>query len=32
MILVQVPEGFMAELTYGASVNWYRYIDSFSRP
>jgi len=24
VILVEVPEGFVAELTYGESVNWYR--------
>ena len=24
VILVRVPEGFVAELTYGESVNWYR--------
>jgi deazaflavin-dependent oxidoreductase (nitroreductase family) len=26
VILVQVPEGFIAELTYGENVNWYRNI------
>ena len=26
VILAQVPEGFIAELTYGESVNWYRNI------
>ena len=24
MILAKVPEGFVAELTYGENVNWYR--------
>ena len=26
VILVRAPEGFIAELTYGESVNWYRNI------
>lgn len=26
VILVRVPEGFIAELTYGEGVNWYRNI------
>ncbi len=26
VILVEVPEGFIAELTYGEDVNWYRNI------
>lgn len=26
VILAKVPEGFMAELTYGENVNWYRNI------
>jgi deazaflavin-dependent oxidoreductase (nitroreductase family) len=26
VVLAQVPEGFIAELTYGESVNWYRNI------
>ena len=26
VILVQVPEGFIAELTYGENVDWYRNI------
>jgi deazaflavin-dependent oxidoreductase (nitroreductase family) len=26
VILVRVPEGFVAELTYGDKVNWYRNI------
>jgi deazaflavin-dependent oxidoreductase (nitroreductase family) len=26
VILARVPEGFIAELTYGAQVNWYRNI------
>jgi len=26
VILVRVPEGFVAELTYGEDVNWYRNI------
>jgi deazaflavin-dependent oxidoreductase (nitroreductase family) len=26
VILVHVPEGFIAELTYGENVNWYRNI------
>ena len=26
VILAKVPEGFMAELTYGDSVNWYRNV------
>lgn len=26
LILARVPEGFVAELTYGPSVNWYRNI------
>lgn len=26
MILARVPEGFVAELTYGEDVNWYRNI------
>jgi hypothetical protein len=26
VILVQVPGGFIAELTYGENVNWYRNI------
>ena len=26
VILVKVPEGFIAELTYGENVNWYRNV------
>jgi deazaflavin-dependent oxidoreductase (nitroreductase family) len=26
VVLVQVPEGFIAELTYGENVDWYRNI------
>lgn len=26
VILAKVPEGFIAELTYGANVNWYRNV------
>ena len=26
MILAKAPEGFIAELTYGADVNWYRNV------
>ena len=26
LILVRVPEGFVAELTYGENVNWYRNV------
>ena len=26
MILARVPQGFVAELTYGAGVSWYRNI------
>ena len=26
MILARVPQGFVAELTYGTGVNWYRNI------
>ena len=26
VVLAQVPEGFIAELTYGENVNWYRNI------
>jgi deazaflavin-dependent oxidoreductase (nitroreductase family) len=26
LILAQVPEGFIAELTYGTDVNWYRNV------
>jgi deazaflavin-dependent oxidoreductase (nitroreductase family) len=26
VILVEIPEGFIAELTYGENVNWYRNV------
>ena len=26
LILARVPDGFVAELTYGAGVNWYRNV------
>jgi deazaflavin-dependent oxidoreductase (nitroreductase family) len=28
VILAQVPQGFVAELTYGPTVNWYRNIEA----
>jgi deazaflavin-dependent oxidoreductase (nitroreductase family) len=28
VVLARVPEGFVAELTYGESVNWYRNIEA----
>jgi len=31
VILVQTPEGFIAELTYGENVNWYRNIVAAGR-
>jgi deazaflavin-dependent oxidoreductase (nitroreductase family) len=31
VILVKVPEGFIAELTYGEDVNWYRNIVAAGR-
>lgn len=31
LILARVPEGFIAELTYGPQVNWYRNITAAGR-
>ena len=31
LILARVPEGFVAELTYGPGVNWYRNITAAGR-
>ncbi|HEY0811709.1 MAG TPA: nitroreductase family deazaflavin-dependent oxidoreductase [Pseudonocardia sp.] len=31
LILARVPEGFVAELTYGPTVNWYRNITAAGR-
>ena len=31
LILARVPEGFIAELTYGPEVNWYRNLTAAGR-
>ena len=31
LILARVPEGFIAELTYGENVNWYRNVAAADR-